>query len=68
VGIRAGQIEAGCEIFTNVEGLTTARDMAIKEIFDKKCPLKITRKISKNKQEEWRCNEMAIPVDFRSGF
>jgi DNA-directed RNA polymerase I, II, and III subunit RPABC2 len=68
IGIRTLQIEKGSPLFTDVSDLNIPYDMAIKELFDRKSPLKIIRKISKFEQEEWKCNEMGFPFDTRSLF
>lgn len=68
IGIRTLQIEKGSFIFTDVSFLNDARDMAIKELFDRKCPLIVIRQISEFEQEHWKCNEMGFPADIRSGF
>lgn len=68
IGIRTTQIEQGMHVFTDVEGLESAHDMAVKELFDRRCPLKIIRRLGKFSQEEFKCNEMAFPIDIRSDF
>ena len=68
IGIRTLQIENGSTVFTTTDSLVEPRDMAIKELFDRKSPLKIIRKLSKFVQEEWSCNEMGFPSDLRSPF
>jgi DNA-directed RNA polymerase subunit K/omega len=68
IGIRTLQIEKGSPVFTDVSELHTPYDMAIKELFDRQCPLKVIRKTGPFEQEEYRCNEMGFPVDVRSAF
>lgn len=68
IGIRTLQIEKGSPVFTDVSELHISYDMAIKELFDRKSPLKVIRKISKFEQEEWKANEMGFPFDIRSSF
>jgi DNA-directed RNA polymerase subunit K/omega len=68
VGIRMQQIAEGGQVFTDTANLVDPHDMAIKELFDRKCPLKIIRKLNKFTQEEWKVNEMGFPADVRSGF
>jgi DNA-directed RNA polymerase I, II, and III subunit RPABC2 len=68
VGIRTSQIEKGSHVFTDVTLLHTPHEMAIKELFDRKSPLKIIRRISVLEQEEWKCNDMGFPFDIRSSF
>jgi DNA-directed RNA polymerase I, II, and III subunit RPABC2 len=59
IGNRATHISQGAPIFVDITGLTEARDIAIKEIREKKCPLSISRRIG-NKIEIWEVNEMSI--------
>ena len=68
IGIRTLQIEKGSAVFTDVSELHAPYDMAIKELFDRKSPLKIIRRTSKFEQEEWKCNDMGFPFDIRSAF
>lgn len=68
IGIRTLQIEKGSVVFTDVTDLQSPYDMAVKELFDRKNPLKIIRKTGRFKQEEWRCNDMGFPSDIRSSF
>jgi len=68
IGIRTLQIEKGSPVFTDVSELHTPYDMAIKELFDRQCPLKVIRKTGPFEQEEYRCNEMGFPADVRSAF
>ena len=51
--------------FTNITGLTSAEQVAIKELLDKKFPLDLIRDIAKDKQgniisEIWNVNEMTL--------
>jgi DNA-directed RNA polymerase subunit K/omega len=68
IGIRTLQIEKGSPVFTDVSELHTPYDMAIKELFDRQCPLKVIRKTGPFEHEEYRCNEMGFPADVRSAF
>jgi DNA-directed RNA polymerase subunit K/omega len=68
IGIRTLQIEKGSPVFTDVSELHTPYDMAIKELFDRQCPLKVIRKTGLFEQEEYKCNEMGFPADVRSAF
>lgn len=60
VGTRATHISEGSPIYVDTAGLTEARDIAIKEINSKNCPLAITRKMG-TKLEIWEVNEMNKP-------
>ena len=60
--IRMKQIQEGSRVFTDVEGLTTTRERAIKELKDKKCPLMLERKVgSGTAVEYWDVNMMGNP-------
>jgi DNA-directed RNA polymerase subunit K/omega len=68
IGIRTLQIEKGSPVFTDVSDLHNPYDMAIKELFNRQCPLKVIRKTGPFEQEEYKCNEMGFPADVRSAF
>jgi DNA-directed RNA polymerase I, II, and III subunit RPABC2 len=61
VSERAKQIENGSPIFISLKNDHNPIKIAEKEIKQKKCPLKITRYLTKNIKEEWLVNEMVIP-------
>jgi len=61
LAIRARHIDDGGPVYVNVEGLTTTRAMAMREIIQKKSPLSILRKLSKNRAEIWNVNDLTIP-------
>jgi len=60
ISIRAKQIEKDNIIFTDVSGITDPIKMAEKEIYDRKCPLSIIRKLNNNTAEKWDVNEMIL--------
>ena len=60
ISIRAKQIEKDNIIFTDVTGITDPIKMAEKEIYDRKCPLSIIRKLNNNTAEKWDVNEMIL--------
>lgn len=62
IATRARQFELGGEPFTDVDNITDYKEMAIKEVADKKCPLDIVRKIFDKTAERWHVNEMGIPI------
>lgn len=66
VGIRATQIERGAPVFTDVSGYSDPIEMAKKEIFDGRCPLKLVREMKQLENarwvEVWKINDMTIPV------
>lgn len=66
VGIRATQIERGAPVFTDVSGYSDPIQMAKKEIFDGRCPLKLVREMKQQENsrwvEVWKINEMTIPI------
>jgi hypothetical protein len=63
ISIRAKQIENGGICFTDVSNLTDPREMAIKEITEKQCPITVIRMLTDVIGERWNINEMAIPYD-----
>lgn len=65
IGIRATHIAAGAVPYVNIDGLTDARDMAIKEMEEGKCPFLIKRYVTNPQSskvifELWNPNEMII--------
>lgn len=58
---RAKQIYDGSPIFTNVENEFNPIKIAEKEVREKKCPLKISRYITRHIKEEFSVNEMIPP-------
>lgn len=58
---RAKQIYDGSPIFTNVENEFNPIKIAEKEVREKKCPLKISRYITRHIKEEFSVNEMVPP-------
>ena len=71
IGLRAQQIAMKETVFTNVDNLTNTRDMAIKELIDRKCPLSIVRIVKKGikqMKEIWACNDMGFPIDLSTMF
>jgi DNA-directed RNA polymerase I, II, and III subunit RPABC2 len=62
IGTRATHISEGAPIYIDISGITNARDIAIKEVDMKKCPLSISRKIHNRQVEIWHVNEMTKPL------
>ncbi len=60
IGTRATHIAEGAPIYVSTVGLTRARDIAIKELDEKKCPFSIARKV-RGHVEIWEVNEMSKP-------
>ncbi len=58
---RAKQIYDGSPIFTSVDNEFNPIRIAEKEVHEKKCPLKISRYITRNIKEEFAVNEMVPP-------
>lgn len=58
VGVRATQISQGSIVFTNIDNLSDPIEMAIKEVYDNKCPLIVKRYIGLNKYEMWTAREL----------
>jgi hypothetical protein len=65
VGIRISQIEGGSVVFTEYGQLSSAKEIAYKELIDRKNPLIISRTVKeeKNKRyvEHWKVREMVYP-------
>lgn len=61
IGTRATHISEGAPLYVDATGLSNARDIAIKELDAKKCPLSISRKVGRN-LEIWEVNEMTKPL------
>ena len=59
---RAEDIANGSKVFTDVSGISCPIKQATKELLDKKCPLKISRKVGKNKFELWDVNKMILNI------
>ena len=79
IGIRCSEIENGSPIFTDYEGLSNPIDIATKEFYDRKSPLKITRQINYEEigktpttiiitVEEFKVREMTFPIIDREAF
>jgi DNA-directed RNA polymerase subunit K/omega len=68
IGIRTTQIENGAPVYTDVAGLISAKNMAIKELFDRKCPHIIKRRVGQFLEEQWSAREMAFPSDRHGEF
>ena len=65
LGIRSVQIEQNPQIvFVEIGDLRDPVLIAKKEIWARKCPLKIIRKLNESIQEHWSPNEMILPVDY----
>lgn len=60
IGTRAQHIANGAPIYTDITGLNNPLDIAKKELEERKCPLSIVRRISKDKIEIWSANELHI--------
>ena len=65
LGIRSVQIEQNPQIvFVEIGDLKDPVLIAKKEIWARKCPLKIIRKLNETNQEHWSPHEMILPVDY----
>jgi len=71
ISTRATQIEKFADCLVDITGLTSPIDMAKKELFERKSPIIIRRKMGRKKcadgltreiYEYWRANEMEFPV------
>lgn len=62
VGTRATHISEGAPLYIDPSGISSAREIAIKEIDMKVCPLSVVRKIRNKGIELWEVNEMTQPM------
>lgn len=62
IGTRATHISEGSPLYVDATGISEARDIAIKEIDEKKCPLSVSRKVDNRKIEIWQVNELTKPL------
>ena len=60
IGTRAQHIANGAPIYVDITGLSDPLDIARKELQERKCPLSVVRRISKDKIEIWSANELHI--------
>ena len=67
LGSRAEHLNAGAEPYVDITGLTETSEMALREIYEKKCPLSIRRDIGDGRVEIWHVNEMIIPKNYDLG-
>jgi DNA-directed RNA polymerases I, II, and III subunit RPABC2 len=58
LGTRALQISMNAPVLVDVEGETDPLEIAIKELREKKIPLKIRRYLPDGYYEEWSCEEL----------
>jgi DNA-directed RNA polymerase subunit K/omega len=65
VGIRATNIDEGAEIFVKIKGGEDSKVIALMEIIERRCPMKVQIPISvindHHRFEEWSVNDMLIP-------
>lgn len=59
---RSVAIEKGCQCYVDTAGMTSAVDMAMKEILQNKCPLMVKRIVGDGLVELWSPNEMGKPA------
>jgi DNA-directed RNA polymerase subunit K/omega len=67
LAMRAKQIDKHARAFTDTAGLTDAVAIAYKELFDRRCPLRLRRKVGVGPGgeiivEEWDVRTMALPA------
>lgn len=62
VGTRATHISEGAPLYIDPSGISSALEIAIKEIDMKLCPLVIVRQTRNKKVEIWEVNEMTKPL------
>lgn len=62
VGTRATHISNGAPLYIDPSGISCAREIAIKEVDMKVCPLVVIRKTRNKRIEHWEVNEMTKPL------
>ena len=58
IGIRAKQISKGSPCLVEVDNLTSPKDIALKELIERKIPIIIKRTMPNNNIEYWRIDEL----------
>lgn len=65
VGVRATNIDSGSPAFVKVHNGEDSKIIALREILERKCPIKVRIPLSningKFRYEEWSANDMLIP-------
>lgn len=65
IGTRATQIDNGAEPYVDHTDLKNTISMALKEVYERKCPLSIRRELNATTVEEWAVNEMELPNGYK---
>ena len=60
LGIRARQISSGATPLVNTKGLEFPKDIALKELYEKKLPFIIRRPLPNGKYEDWTLDELRL--------
>lgn len=65
IGVRASQLSAGATPFIDIENETNPLTIATKELYEKKIPFIVRRKLPDQTYEDWKIEELKIPgLDF----
>ena len=60
IGVRREQIANGCHPLVKPAPYDTPFDIAVKELLEKKIPLKVVRELPNGNKEIWDINELEI--------
>ena len=60
IGVRSEQLARGAQPTVDIHTLKNVRDIAIKELQEKKIPLMIARPLPNGKKEYWRIEDFII--------
>jgi len=60
VGVRSEQLARGAQSTVDVSGLKNVREIAVKELKERKIPLMISRPLPNGKNEFWKIDENVI--------
>lgn len=63
IGMRMEQLARGAKPTVDIEGLSSVRDIAVKELKEKKIPFIVSRTLANGKKEIWRIDDMIFRVD-----
>ena len=64
IGRRIALLDAGCPPYVDISGLTNSRSIALKELYERRLPLCINRKVEKNVVERIPVRILALPPRF----
>lgn len=65
IGTRATHINKGGPVYTDITNLTSTENMALKELYDGRCPLILRRFLNNTTYERWSIRDMNLPHGFK---